>query len=119
MKKINLDEIEIALKDFFPDVPSASKTTSICVTKKPVEKKKLDSSKIGTEPFDQYTGKISDTPENPEFAVGQLNCEGGSSITEPNAGITSDMVSRENGKKKTRWTINAYPDNEDKVTPTL
>lgn len=38
-------------------------------------------------------------------------CEGGSTITEPNAGITSDQ----NGN---RWSIDAYPDDK-KITPPM
>jgi hypothetical protein len=58
------------------------------------------------------TGDINGTPLNTTITSGTtIFGEGGSKITEPNAGITSDM-----GKK--RWTIDAYPQNK-KITPTL
>ena len=48
------------------------------------------------------TGDIDGTPVNPTITKGVNE----STITEPNAGITSDM--KKDGKPA-RWTINAYP----------
>lgn len=61
---------------------------------------------------DNITGDIDGTPINKTISSVS---EGGSEITEPNAGITSDMKKDE---KPTRWSINAYP-NKGKITPTL
>ena len=116
MKKIKLDELVASLGDFFPDVTSTKVT--VCAQSESSASPALESSGLGEEPFDQYTGKVSGTPKNPEIQP-ELKCEGGSKITEPNAGITSDMTKRGDEKEKTRWSINAYPNDEKKLTPPI
>lgn len=116
MKKIKLDELNASLGDFFPDVTSTQ--ISVCV--KPTEEKPIDlkSSGLGETSFDQYSGKVSGTPKNPDIQP-ELKCEGGSDIIDQSAGITSDMVKRGSEKEPTRWSINAYPNSDKKLTPPI
>jgi hypothetical protein len=58
------------------------------------------------------TGDIDGTPLNK--TISSVN-EGGAKITEPRAGITSDMTK---DGKPARWSINAYP-NKGKITPKI
>ncbi len=117
MKKIKIDELNAGLADFFPDLAGENTEISVCIG---VDKsKELESSGLGDSNFDQYSGKISGTPKNSTISSLDPVCEGGSDITEPNAGITSDMVKRDDSCEKTRWSINAYPNNDKKITPEL
>lgn len=66
---------------------------------------------FGSQIAQALTGTVPSGVPTAIISLGGLACEGGSKITEPNAGITSDQ----NGK---RWSIDAYPEDK-KVTPPM